>query len=96
MEVMYNKKEVKGIPKVYMEDLDFLGMQLRALVDVYRENIYVTSDRQAAALDELSKYADMIINHMYGQLIMHADEIISTDKDEIELPWRDDDPEDHI
>lgn len=90
MEVMYNVKHNKGIPKIYTEDLDFLAMQLRALVDIYRDNIYVTSDKQATALNELDKYATMLQNHMYGQLIMHADEIITSEPAEVELPWRDD------
>lgn len=90
MEIMYDKQKKTHIPKIHIDDLDYLATQLDALVTIYRDNIYITSDRQVAALNELEQIAELLKMRMYHALIKHADEIITAEPaPEVQLPWDD-------
>ena len=52
MDIQYNPKANKK-PIIYADDLEYYAKQLMEFVTLYRNNIYVRTDEQAHALNEL-------------------------------------------
>ena len=80
MNIQYDAKRPL---KLFEEDLEFYAHQLYALVKLYREHIYIKSDKQLNALNELEYYANQMVNKNYDALITNAHEIITKDQSEV-------------
>ena len=86
MDIQYNAKSCKK-PIIYAEDLEYYAKQLMTLVTIYRNSIYIKSDAQANALNELEYYAQQLISKNYDMVISNANEIISYQDPLTVPPW---------
>ena len=75
MDIRYNSN-VNQFMKIYTEDLEYYGLQLNALIQTYRQHIYIRSDEQLKALNELEYYAQMILSKNYDAIITNSREVI--------------------
>lgn len=74
-----DKKDKEHLMKIQVSDIDFYAKQLFELVTLYRKHIYVQSDKQEQALNELEYYARLLIQREYNSLISNAHELITTE-----------------
>lgn len=84
MDVHYTPKRIF---RLYEDDLKFYSKQLYELVNLYRKHIYIRTDKQLQALNELEYYANQLINKNYNAVITNADEIISKDDPSNDVPF---------
>lgn len=90
MDIQYNPKANKK-PIIYADDLEYYAKQLMEFVTLYRNNIYVRTDEQANALNELEYYALQLVSKNYDMVISNASEIISYQDPLSVPPWKDPD-----
>lgn len=76
MNIQFNP-ETKNHPKIYDEDIQFYGRQLLELVTAYRKHIYVKTEEQLKALNELEYYAQMILSRNYDMIMTNSNEVIT-------------------
>lgn len=76
MDIQFNSNTNKH-PKVYDEDIQYYGRQLLAMVTAYRQHIYIKTDEQLKALNELEYYAQMILSRNYDMIMTNSSEVIT-------------------
>lgn len=89
MNIQYNPNAAKR-PIIYADEIEFYAKQLSAFVKLYRDTIYIATDAQAEALNELEYYAMQLSSKNYDAVILNAHEIISKNN-MIGPPWEEDD-----
>lgn len=73
--------------KIQDSDIQFLGMQLKRFVTVYRNNLYAESNDTLFRLNELDLIADMLLRKEYDRLFEKNIEIIYDDQLLLDPPF---------
>jgi|LSQX01.2.fsa_nt_gb hypothetical protein len=77
--MLLHSKDTK-VEKIYDEDLQFLGKQLKEYVELYRHNITIFEPEHFKILDRLYEISHLLLTRQYDMLISDTS-IISYEKD---------------